>query len=239
MEEAILLEPRLEPNLAVQLGHAYLLRSPWAETNAVLPKEINFFERSGWLKSVHESVPIDRDGRPIPWWTYSAIEFIEMRIEANSRVFEWGSGNSTKWWASRVAAVHAIEHDPGWHAQVSATLPDHVTLSLKRTRRSYVEAILEVQDAPWDIVVIDGEFRSDCARLTTQCMNPSGILIFDNTDCPEHRDGVVALMDAGWKRLDFFGLVPSHCYTSCTSVFYKDDRWVTCSTLPCESKAIL
>ena len=38
----------------------------------------------------------------------------------------------------------------------------------------------------------------------------------------------------GWKRLDFFGLIPAYLYKNCTSVFFRDDRWVTGGPLPCD-----
>ena len=239
IEEAMELEPDLANNLAVKLGHAYLLSAPWEETNEHLPKNINFFENSGWLQSVRQNEPINSSGEPIPWWTYGAIEFIEMRIESTMSVFEWGSGNSTCWWASRVNEVKAVEHDLGWFREMRKRLPASVKLVAQLDMSDYIKMVQTDGDLLWEIVVIDGEERNKCAELASRYTKQSGIIIFDNTDNATHREGVLTLMNDGWKRLGFFGLIPSYCYKSCTSIFYRDERWVTCRTLPCDSQAVL
>ena len=44
----------------------------------------------GWFRSVREMVSIGRDGEPLPWITYPAIEFIGSRISSEMKVFEFG-----------------------------------------------------------------------------------------------------------------------------------------------------
>ena len=56
----------------------------------------------------------DKDGNPIPWIAYSAIDFIQSRIKSDMSVFEFGSGASTAWWAKRVKEVDAVENDEEW-----------------------------------------------------------------------------------------------------------------------------
>jgi hypothetical protein len=41
-------------------------------------------------------------------------------------------------------------------------------------------------------------------------------------------------MSEGYRRLDFFGWIPSYLYRSCTSIFFKEDRYLTTAPLPCE-----
>jgi hypothetical protein len=56
----------------------------------------------GWFRSCREQASVDANGNPIPWITYPAIEFLVKRINNQLSVFEYGCGNSTLWWASRV-----------------------------------------------------------------------------------------------------------------------------------------
>jgi hypothetical protein len=60
------------------------------------------------------------------------------------------------------------------------------------------------------------------------------LIIFDNSDRQAHRPALDALDRAGWKRLDFFGLIPAYLYKNCTSIFFRDDRYVTGGPLPCD-----
>jgi len=85
----------------------------------------------GWSRSKREQVPVDSDGEPLPWWTYPAIEFVEQAVRAEDRVFEYGAGNSTMWWASRVTQVIAVDHDQKWVEGVQSKLrnPHKVILS--------------------------------------------------------------------------------------------------------------
>ena len=82
----------------------------------------------GWFLSWHRKESIDAQGEPIPWITYPAIEFLSRHLPKNVRVFEYGCGNSTYWWAERAASVISIEHDPEWYARTAPNLPPHCTL---------------------------------------------------------------------------------------------------------------
>ncbi len=77
----------------------------------------------GWFQSFRAKASVDRSGRPIPWMTYAFLDFLEPRLRGDFDVFEFGSGNSTHWWAARVRAVSSCEHDAEWFARVSEGVP--------------------------------------------------------------------------------------------------------------------
>ena len=43
-----------------------------------------------------------------PWWNYTAVNFVETRLRAGARVFEYGGGASTLWLLDRAARVTTI-----------------------------------------------------------------------------------------------------------------------------------
>ena len=53
-------------------------------------------------------------GLALPWMTYDAIDFLSKICKPEMNVFEWGSGGSTLFFASRCRHVTSIEHDPTW-----------------------------------------------------------------------------------------------------------------------------
>jgi len=57
-----------------------------------------------------------------PWIPYVAIEYLTTILQPDWRVFEWGAGGSTIYWALRCAQVTSIEHDPGWYHAVQTAL---------------------------------------------------------------------------------------------------------------------
>jgi hypothetical protein len=54
----------------------------------------------------------------IPWLCFSAIDHISKFIRPDMNVFEYGSGGSTLFWASRVKQVVSVEHDEKWQSQM-------------------------------------------------------------------------------------------------------------------------
>lgn len=204
----------------ITLGHLLVLGADWEAARLLLPKDTNSLETSGWLNSIANGKPVDRDGEPIPWFTYPAIDFLTQIMRPEWRVFEWGSGHSTLWWAKRVKAVASVEDDRAWYDKLLARMPENASLIWRGDAASYVQALAE-QQARFDLVVIDGSHRNDCAQIVTEYVTDNGLIVFDNTDMLHHREGVEILQARGWQRIDFYGLIPSYYYKSCTSVFFR------------------
>jgi len=96
---------------------------------------------------------------------------------------------------------------------------------------------IEASGGEFDIVVVDGEHRNQCARAAVARVKPSGAIVFDNSDRLSFADGVRYLSDAGWLRIDFFGLIPCYAYKNCTSFFFRDTRWLTGAPVPAEQRS--
>jgi predicted O-methyltransferase YrrM len=75
-----------------------------------------------WRRALRGALPVD-DG--VPWMTFPAIRFLERFLRLPMRVFEYGSGGSTLFFAQRAASVHSIEHNPDWCRRVAACLRRH------------------------------------------------------------------------------------------------------------------
>ena len=205
---------------------------PWQEISALLPSGTNSFQTTGWLNSVMKGRPVDANDSPIPWFTYPAIDFLESILNPQWRVFEWGSGNSTKWWAKKCAVVTAVESNPAWHAEVSRSLPQNAKVILAEDQDAYTQAIRENVESLFDIVVIDGDHRNHCASICLDIISKEGIVIFDNSDRPSYNEGIKCLLDAGFFRIDFWGLIPSYAYRNCTSIFFRNPEILRRAPLP-------
>ena len=44
-------------------------------------------EPMGWIRSAKEEISVDNEGRPTPWWTTPAIEFMNSVVSKHWRVF--------------------------------------------------------------------------------------------------------------------------------------------------------
>ena len=89
------------------------------------PKNINsilelmwFFP--AWYQSRGANASPLADERP--WLTFAAIRFLEQNLTRDMRVFEYGSGGSTLFFAEHVKAGVSVEHDLVWKKKVSEAL---------------------------------------------------------------------------------------------------------------------
>ena len=164
--------------------------------------------------------------RALPWLTYDAIDFLESICDNRCRVFEWGSGGSTLFFAQRCANIVSVEHDKRWAHLVKKRLKDapHVEYLVipgeqvgdwvkrdynqpgdfisKDVRSSglsfekYVKAIDRFPEDYFDIVVVDGRARGSCVQRAFPHVKKGGYLIVDNTDLEYYRATHPVLQDA-------------------------------------------
>jgi hypothetical protein len=162
---------------------------------------------------------VTRDGLPIPWFTYPAIDFLSQLDLAGRTVFEWGSGASTLFWAGRARSVVSVESEPEWHQRVASTAPSNVELLLvSREVEEYAGAIRG--HGRFDVIVVDGtgESRPRCCELALEHVRPGGIVILDNSDL--WLKSAAILRGGGLIQADFTGFVPLDTGAHCTSVFF-------------------
>ena len=86
-----------------------------------------YFEPLGWGQPV-ESGPVARDGAPVPWITYPAMATLERLTQPGLRVFEFGCGHSSLWWAGKVSEVVGVDHDLAWLEPIRARARPNQTL---------------------------------------------------------------------------------------------------------------
>lgn len=191
------------------------------------PRQIERFLRS----MAHARDPLRRDE---PWITFPAIDWLERVLTPDARVFEFGSGGSTLFFARRVGSLTSVEHHPAWHNRVrrrlrSLGLDDRTRVHLAppetnpngsrerfgSTRRTYARVAFEhyvtridqEPDASIDLVFVDGRSRMACMRHALPKLKPGGYLVLDNSQRRAY-EPVTAELDAAFDRHDFPGIGP-------------------------------
>lgn len=180
----------------------------------------------GWIKSIETKTPVDASGGPIPWFSYASIYFLAQRLNDELTVFEYGSGNSTRWFSERVGKIVSVEHEEGWYQYIKASLSSKGNVDYRfrsLTDGSYVKAILE-EETKFDVVIVDGRQRVACAKTAVNALTKKGVIIWDNAEREDYREGYDFLTDLGFKRLDFNGLAPINRFASTTAIFYRSDN---------------
>jgi hypothetical protein len=172
----------------------------------------------GWRESFKTRRPVDGQGRPIPWYTFPAIEFLCSLELGGCRVFEFGCGNSSVFWASRARQVHAVENDLDWARIVRGFGIGNLTLIEATDRDEYVQAP-RTAGGNFDVIVIDGRHRVACVAVALECIAEGGMIILDNADW--YPQACADLAAAGWFQIDFSGLGPINSYSWTTAVFLR------------------
>jgi len=185
----------------------------------------SYLQEKGWIQSVLKQEIIEEDGAPIPWMTYPFISFLKPRIKNTFEIFEYGSGNSTIFFAQRAKNVYAIEHDIDWYNRMKSIVAKNVTLIFEELHYGgkYCNKVMEF-DGLYDLIVVDGRDRVNCCLRAPKALKNDGVIILDNSNRKYYNKGIEFLLESGFKKLDFEGMSPKSPQLSCTSVFYKTDN---------------
>jgi hypothetical protein len=176
----------------------------------------------GWFNAFDAKAPVDEKNNPIPWVTYSFIDFIKYRLRPEHAVFEFGSGNSTIFYAQRTGIVVSVEHDKEWFDKISATKPENAEMIFCELQRDGDYCRMPVKlGEEFDIIIVDGRDRVNCCIQAVEALSSNGVIVLDDSERPDYRDAIAYLTDKGFKQIPFTGISPGLFYYKSTTVFYK------------------
>lgn len=188
-----------------------------------------------FFASIQDGELRDRDKNYLPWFTYPAIEALNNWDLSDKRVFEYGSGFSTLFWASRAKEVISVEHDRVWYEKIAGLAPKNVRLILapidrdeanpdpsEETREQF-NAYANAIEGRFNVIVVDGYARSRvrylCAQAALPHLDPNGMIILDNSDWLPA--SALLLRRAGLIEVDLSGPVPGNNHHQTTSFFFS------------------
>jgi len=180
-----------------------------------------YFVQKGWLNAYLTKQAISVSGDPIPWLTYSFLDFLDGRLNKELTLFEYGAGNSTLFFARQIQFVRSVEHDEKWYNKIKAELPSNVEISyVPVENQQYETAILEA-DRYYDIVLVDGRERLKCLKNAVKRLTPQGVILLDDAERPKYKEAFAYLKSLGFKYIPFSGIAIGAIHDKQTVVFYK------------------
>ncbi len=176
-------------------------------------------------RSIDEKVCLDRDGNPIPWYTYPAIEYLSQFDYTDKKIFEFGCGYSSLFWAKRAGKVISIEDNLNWFDKWQKEFSEpNLDIKWRDEGEIYEQAIFE-ENEKYDVIIIDGKRRNFCAETAVKALNDGGMIILDDSDrvntSAEYVKTIDILKSADLLQVDFYGFCPMNNYTKTTSVFFS------------------
>ena len=179
---------------------------------------------TGFVHSkVYDSLKNEKD-EYLPWMNYSVISLLNERLTADLRLFEYGSGSSTLYFAERVAEIVTVEYDESWYNNVKQR-SDHVeniSVHFAPVDDDYPRSIQRFgNDQPFDLVIVDGRKRVESAVFAISHLSEEGVVILDDTERPHYGSAFDEFHKAGFKQLTLKGLKPTGFGIDQTTIFYK------------------
>ena len=210
-----------------------MIRRPLRGVATMLLTPILFSIRTGHWRSALAARAADRDGRPIPWLTYPAVDFLRGLDLGAASVLEFGSGQSTLWFSARARSVVSLEWQREWYDYVRAQLGGNVRLILS----DHTPERAAIGDGPFDVVLVDGLHRLRAAEIAADLVAPDGLVMLDNSEGdwgPAGTKPIIELFAArGFMRVDFHGYAPGVWKPHCTSIFFRPGcRFLTGQAAP-------
>jgi hypothetical protein len=201
-----------------------------------------------WFDSLRRQGNLSRRlEKPFPCYAFPAIQLLERELSSEHRVFEYGSGSSTLWYAQHVAEVVAVEHHPEWHALVAGDAPANVELILQEPMpvagagsssqgdgsdvsgfgssvllgasfERYVKAIDDYPDGHFHVVSVDGRARVACLERAVAKVSPGGLLILDNSQRDRYQPTLERLRERFPDVVSYYGNSPFQARPQHTTV---------------------
>lgn len=189
----------------------------------LIADEDSYLYRTGWMRSLADGRPSSRRGQPVPWMNYPVVDLLAGRLTRDCRVFEYGSGYSTAYYASLVGSVDSVEYDQAWRDIVSRTLPDNARVAYvpKDVDGKYCRSVADC-GGEFDLVVVDGWDRVNCVRCSLDRLSTRGVVVLDDSDRDGYVEAFELMKSRGFRSLSLSGLKPTGVGREHTTIFYRD-----------------
>ncbi|HKG07042.1 MAG TPA: hypothetical protein VKB19_11315 [Pedobacter sp.] len=184
-----------------------------------------YLAEKGWFDAYKTKSAIDQDGNPIAWVTYSFIDFIKERISKQHDIFEFGSGNSTLFYAGLAKSVYSVEHDKAWFEKSSKINLANVNMihSDLVPGGDYCKTAIAT-GMKFHMIIVDGRDRVNCCKQSLHSLTEDGVVVLDDSERAEYEEAKAFFKANGFKHLPFSGMAPGAIVSKCTSIFYKSDN---------------
>lgn len=183
-----------------------------------------YLVETGYVKSIKNLEPVNKEGDPIPWMNYSFIDFLEPRLDRSMNVFEYGSGYSTLYLSDKVNSIASIEFDKSWFDKMEIKLKGkgNCEIFYRPDHENYNIAIKECGDKLFDIIIVDGRDRKECVKHIIPYLSGGGVVILDDSWKAKFEQVFEFFQENGFKELSFTGLKAGGMIVEKTTVFYRD-----------------
>lgn len=198
------------------------LRKWWVAYKLIF-KPNSYLNRTGFIRSHQLIEPVNADLKAIPWMNYAFVELLDERLNKDLRMFEYGAGFSSLYFAERVKEVVSIEYDKAWEEKLRDLLK-HCTnhkLIVESVGDAYINAA-KSENSLFDLILVDGRERVACFESGIAALTKQGVIILDDSDREEYQSAFEIAKRQGFRHLRISGLKPFSFLREESTIFYRD-----------------
>lgn len=190
----------------------------------IITPDLAVFEYGGgqstlfWAKHVRQVVTVDHDPE------YE--DYLRRTLPENAEFYLIEEGETT-----RVARGASVGKPPQM-LDPERNVRTYRSGQLNQAFEAYALKILDYPPDTFDVVIVDGMARTLSTWAAIQHLRRGGFIVFDNSDRDFYQPAYDLLHDAGYRRLDFWGMGPINPYEWCTSVFYRPEKFPSVDWFP-------
>jgi predicted O-methyltransferase YrrM len=182
--------------------------------------------KAGWKKSFLEGISQDESGNYLPWMSYPAIEFLQKTINKSHKIFEFGCGSSTVFFAKNAGSVTSIETNKKWQEAIetklkSANLSAKITLMADGIDNKNYQTFPQNLPEKFDFIIIDSIKRFFCAQNAINALKEGGTIILDDSERKNYQKIFDFFAENGFKAENFTGIEPGKLRIKKTTIFSK------------------
>jgi hypothetical protein len=180
---------------------------------------------SGWMSSLIRGYPCRPDGTIVPWMNYAIVYFLEERLKTDLKLFEFGSGYSTLFYANLVHSVTSVESDERWFTTVKSSIPSNAQLIFQAGDKDgdYCRAAIQTGQL-YDVIVVDGIDRVNSVRQSLDALTDRGVILLDDSEREEYAEAFELTAQHEFRALTFEGLKPNDLELRRSTIFYRDNN---------------
>jgi hypothetical protein len=156
---------------------------------------------------------------------YSVVQLLQQRIPRDSAIFEFGSGNSTEFWARNCASIYSVEYDRQWYNLILPTIPSNAKLYFCELEQDGAYCrYAAIPNRKFEVIVIDGRDRVNCLINSLEYLTPDGVIVLDDSDRERYQPAFEIARSAGFHALSLTGLKPTGIGADTTTIFYRQQN---------------
>jgi predicted O-methyltransferase YrrM len=159
-----------------------------------------------------------------PWFTKPFLDVLKTWDLSKANIFEFGSGHSTLWFASKCKSLISIEHDPDFYFVVRREVDKlkfkNIEYNFYPMEHTYINFINK-NDKKYDCIIIDGAWRNECGLEAISHLKSGSILILDNANQKSCGEDNTPIFKALENSEHFSFLHPWHIHGDWRTDYWK------------------